>query len=191
MFDYSSETIHTRKKGSIFSSQHLSVERKKYRNSLSCKIIPRKGRTNRDFSRQCKECGNFIVKIPETPTSNDEGIMHSYISLLPIILINKIDWEKGFITLKFILVNFMNLTISFKEDPLNQTKIVLPEGKFEVEDDDGDKKRLIDFKFDEKYKGDFVKNNMYIFRFILITEFKRSDAGDLSCIQFPVEIKFK
>ena len=150
-------------------------------------LIPKK----RDYSKQCKECGNFIVKIPETPTSNDEGIMHSYISLLPIILINKIDWEKGFITLKFILVNFMNLTISFNEDPLNQTKIVLPEGKFEVEDDDGDKKRLIDFKFDEKYKGDFVKNNMYIFRFILITEFKRSDAGDLSCIQFPVEIKFK
>ena len=54
MFDYSSETIHIRKKGSIFSSQRLSVERKIYRNSLSCKIIPQKGRTNRDFSRQTK-----------------------------------------------------------------------------------------------------------------------------------------
>ena len=150
-------------------------------------LIPKQ----RDFSKQCKECGKFIVKIPENATSKDDAIIDSYISLLPIILINKIEWEKGFITLKFILVNFMNLTISFKEDPANMTKIKLPEGKFNVEDDDGDKKILIDFKFDENYKSDFVKNNMYIFRFILKTEFKRSDVGDLSCIEFPVEIKFK
>ena len=150
-------------------------------------LIPKQ----RDFSKQCKECGNYIVKIPENSSSNDEGIMHSYISLLPLIFINKIDWEKGSITLKFILINFMNLTISFKEDSSNTTKIKLPEGKFEVEEGRGDKKKLIDFKFDENYKGDFVKNNMYTFRFILKTEFKRNDAGDLSCIEYPVEIRFK
>ena len=110
---------------------------------------------------------------------------------LPLIFINKINWEKNILTLKFVLVNIINVTISFEKDPSNMTKIILPEGKFLVEEKNGVKKKLIDFKFDEKYKSDFVKNHMYIFRFILITEFKRSDAGDLSCIEYPVEIKFK
>ena len=150
-------------------------------------LIPQK----RDFCKKCKECGNSIIKIPENPTSNDDGILHSYISLLPVILINKIDWQNYLLKLKFILANFMDLSISFKEDPVNTTKIKLPEGKFEIENEDGDKNIIIDFKFDEKYKDEFVKNNMYIFRFILQTEFKRNDAGDLSCIEYPVEIKFK
>jgi len=132
-----------------------------------------------------------IIKIPENPTSNDDGILHSYISLLPVILINKIDWQNYLLKLKFILANFMDLSISFREDPVNTTKIKLPEGKFEIENEDGDKNIIIDFKFDEKYKDEFVKNNMYIFRFILQTEFKRNDAGDLSYIEYPVEIKFK
>ena len=147
-------------------------------------LIPKQ----KDFSKKCKECENYIIKIPE---KDEGGIMHDYTSLLPIILINKIDWEKYFITLKFVLINFMNLTISFKKDPLNMTKIILPEGKFVVEDKNGDKKILIDFKFDEKYKSDFVKNNMYIFRFILKAEYKRNDVGDLSFVEYPVEIKFK
>ena len=147
-------------------------------------LIPKQ----KDFSKKCKECENYIIKIPG---KDEGGIMHDYTSLLPIILINKIDWEKYFITLKFVLINFMNLTISFKKDPLNMTKIILPEGKFVVEDKNGDKKILIDFKFDEKYKSDFVKNNMYIFRFILKAEYKRNDVGDLSFVEYPVEIKFK
>ena len=48
------------------------------------------------------------------------------------------------------------------------TKIKLPEGNFKVENQTGDKKRIIiDFKFDEEHKDDFIKNHMYIFRFIL------------------------
>jgi hypothetical protein len=150
-------------------------------------LIPKQ----KDFCKKCKECGNSIIKISDNPSNND-GITHSYISLLPIIKINKIDWENHLIKLFFVLANFVNITISFKEDPLNMTKIKLPEGNFKVENQTGDKKRIIiDFKFDEEHKDDFIKNHMYIFRFILKAEFKRSDVGDSSFIEYPVEIKFK
>ena len=147
-------------------------------------LIPKQ----KDFSKKCKECGNYIIKIPENPTSNDEGILQSYISLLPVIMINKIDWEQNLITLRFVLVNFINLTISFKEDKLNNIKIKLPDGQFNLEDPKTHaKKILIDFKFDEN----LVKNNVYFFRFILNAEFKRNDVGESSFIEYPVEIKFK
>ena len=150
-------------------------------------LIPRQ----KDYCKICKECKNYVVKIPENPSSELEALVRSYISLLPLILINKIDWEQNLITLKFILINFIIITISFKEDPYNNTKIKLPERKFKVEDKNGNKRILIDFKFDEKHKEDFIKNNMYIFRFILVTEFKQDEAGEISTIEYPVEIKFK
>ena len=77
-------------------------------------LIPKQ----KDFCKKCKECGNSIIKISDNPSNND-GITHSYISLLPIIKINKIDWENHLIKLFFVLANFVNITISFKEDPLN------------------------------------------------------------------------
>ena len=95
-------------------------------------LIPKQ----KDFCKKCKECGNSIIKISDNPSNND-GITHSYISLLPIIKINKIDWENHLIKLFFVLANFVNITISFKEDPLNMTKIKLPEGNFKVENQTG------------------------------------------------------
>ena len=150
-------------------------------------LIPRQ----KDFFKICKECKNYVVKIPENNFKENDSFLHSYVSLLPIILINKIDWEQNLITLRFSLINFIILTISFKEDPHNNTKIKLPEGKFKIEDKNGNKKILIDFKFDENHKEDFVKNNMYIFRFILVNEYKQNEVGELSTIEYPVEIKFK
>ena len=150
-------------------------------------LIPRQ----KDFCKLCKECKNYIVRIPENVTDDNEMLLRSYLSSLPLILINKVDWEQNLITLRFSLINFIILTISFKEDPYNTTKIKLPEGKFKVEDKNGYKKILIDFKFDENHKDDFVKNNTYIFRFILVTEYKQDEVGELSTIEYPVEIKFK
>lgn len=150
-------------------------------------LIPRQ----KDYCKICKECKNYVAKIPENPNSENEAFSRSYISSLPLILINKIDWEQNVITLKFILINFILINISFKEDPYNSTKIILPQGKFKVEDEKGYKRKLIDFKFDEKHKDDFIKNNMYIFRFILVAEFKHDEVGELSSIEYPVEIKFK
>ena len=147
-------------------------------------LIPKQ----KDFSKKCKECGNTIVKIPENHSLNNDDILQSYISLLPVIMINKIDWEQNSITLRFVLVNFINVTISFKEDKLNDIKIKLPEGQFIIDDPKTHvKKILIDFKFDEN----IAKNNIYFFRFILKAEFKRNDVGESSFIEYPVEIKFK
>jgi len=145
----------------------------------------------RNYIKKCKECETILVKIPENPQEKSDKIGHYYLVSLPIILINKIDWEKSILTLKFVLVNIINVTISFEKDPSNMTKIILPEGKFLVEEKNGVKKKLIDFKFDEKYKSDFVKNHMYIFRFILKAEYKKNDVGELTSIEYPVEIKFK
>ena len=74
---------------------------------------------------------------------------------LPLIFINKINWEKNILTLKFVLVNIINIII-FNEDSSNMTKIILTVEKFLVEETNGDKKILIDLKFDKKYKSDFV-----------------------------------
>jgi len=147
-------------------------------------LIPKQ----KDFSKKCKECRNTIVKIPGKNSVDNDGIIQSYISLLPVIMINKIDWEQNSITLRFVLVNFINVTISFKEDKLNDIKIKLPEGQFVIDEPKTHaKKILINFKFDEN----IVKNKIYFFRFILKAEFKRNDVGELSFIEYPVEIKFK
>ena len=74
---------------------------------------------------------------------------------LPLIFINKINWEKNILTLKFVLVNIINIII-FNEDSPNMTKIILTVEKFLFEETNGDKKILIDLKFDKKYKSDFV-----------------------------------
>ena len=83
-------------------------------------LIPKQ----KDFYKKCKECGKTIVSIPDM--SDTDVLLHSYISCLPVIYINKIDWESNLIKLKFVLVAFNDLIISFKEDKLNQNKIILP-----------------------------------------------------------------
>lgn len=144
----------------------------------------------RNFCKKCKECGKAIVSVPEI--EQNQGVVHSYISCLPIIYINKIDWEESLIKLKFVLVVFDKLTISFKEDKLNRTKIKLPEGQFNLENEkSGEKKLLIDFKFDENHKDEFVKNFTHVFRFIIKAEYKKSGEGESSFFEYPVEIKFK
>ena len=149
-------------------------------------LIPKQ----KDFSKKCKTCGIAIVNIPELSTN--DMVLHSYISCLPIIYINKVDWESNLIKLKFVLVVFNQLTISFKEDKLNKTKIKLPEGQFKVENEKtGEKKLLIDFKFDENHKAQFIKNYTYIFRFIIKAEYKKDEKGEPSFFEYPVEIKFK
>jgi hypothetical protein len=149
-------------------------------------LIPKR----EDFYKKCKECGKTIVSIP-TKFGNDI-LLHSYISCLPVIYINKIDWVSNLIKLKFVLVEFNDLIISFKEDKLNQTKIKLPEGQFSVKNEKTlDKKIIIDFKFDENHKNEFIKNRIYIFRFIIRAEFKKDGIGESSFIEYPVEIKFK
>ena len=149
-------------------------------------LIPKQ----KDFYKKCKECGKTIVSIPDM--SDTDVLLHSYISCLPVIYINKIDWESNLIKLKFVLVAFNDLIISFKEDKLNQTKIILPEGEFNVKNEKTlDKKIIIDFKFDEKHKSEFIKNRIYIFRFIIKAEFKKDGIGESSFFEYPVEIKFK
>lgn len=143
-------------------------------------LIPKK----KDYLKKCKDCEKAVIIIPESQNSKD-GVLQTYIGSLPLIYIHKIDWDNLLITLKFVLVNFIDLTISFAADPLNNTKIILPNDKFLIQDERGYKKILIDFKFDEKYKNEFVKNNLYFFRFILKAE------DNSSCIEYPVEIKFK
>ena len=149
-------------------------------------LIPKQ----KDFYKKCKECGKTIVSIPDM--SDTDVLLHSYISCLPVIYINKIDWESNLIKLKFVLVAFNDLIISFKEDKLNQTKIILPEGEFNVKNEKTlDKKIIIDFKFDENHKSEFIKNRIYIFRFIIKAEFKKDGIGESSFFEYPVEIKFK
>ena len=147
-------------------------------------IIPKK----KIFYKKCKECGVTVIQIPENPTEKDCGILQSYLSTLPLILINKIDWEKHSITLKFIMIKFVTVRISFKNDPKNKLKITLPKELFNVENQDGQKNILIDFKVNENF---FVKGNEYIFRFIVKAEYNRESSEDWSCIEYPVEIKFK
>ena len=162
-------------------------------------IIPKK----QLFSKKCKECGKLIVEEVDD-NQKDSRIIHSFIKQLPIVFINKIDSENNLIKLRFILLNFNNVIISFKEDSNNNVKVILPEGKFNFDDikpENQDIKNykykyiLLDFKFDESYKTELISNTSHIFRFIVIAEFNRFESENqkesVMAIEYPIEIKFK
>jgi hypothetical protein len=128
--------------------------------------------------------------------------LHSFINQLPVIFINKIDLEQNLIKLRFVLLKFISVNISFKEDPYNTVKVILPEGVFDFEQETEAtpqsskyKKMLIDFKFDESFKSELVSNRSYILRFIIRAEFNRNttettEEDSSNVIEYPNEIKF-
>ncbi len=105
------------------------------------------------------------------------------------------------------MVNFTdNINISFKEDPFNDTKVILPDGKFDFELKEGEttavkssryKNILLDFHFDESFKSELVSNSSHILRFIIVAEFNRAETDNensgesTNAIEYPNEIKFK
>ena len=156
------------------------------------------------FGKYCKECGKILVEEIEDNQKKEMRIFHSYLNNLPIIFINKIDLEQNLIKLRFILLNSTNINITFKEDPNNKVKIVLPAEMFnfeKIEETESDQKNsdfkniLVDFKFDEGYKDELASNTSHIFRFIIKAEFNRIESENqeatVSCIEYPVEIKFQ
>lgn len=160
-------------------------------------LIPKK----QQFSKKCKECGKLIVE-EVIDNQNNSAINHSFIGLLPIVFINKIDVENSLIKIRFILLNFNNINISFLEDKYNQVKIILPKEKFNFDDKVEEvnnikgykyKKMLIDFKFDESYKPELISNTSHILRFVVKAEFNRdgTESNSVSIIEYPIEIKFK
>ena len=165
-------------------------------------LIPKK----QLFNKTCKQCKKLIVE--EIDNNHKEGrINHSFISQLPIVFINKIDLEQSLIKLRFIMLNFIdNINISFKYDPLSKVKVVLPEEKFDFELKEGEngnknninyKNFLVDFKFEESYKNELVKDSYHILRFIVRAEFNRTEQqpennqDSSNAIEYPNEIKFK
>ena len=157
----------------------------------------------KSFSKTCKECGKIIVEEIDTNQKQEgEVLLHSFINQLPVIFINKIDLEQNVIKLRFVLLKFININISFKEDPNNTVKVILPEGTFDFEQESEAmpqsskyKKMLIDFKFDESYKSELVSNRSYILRFIIRAEFNRNmtettEEDSSNVIEYPNEIKF-
>ena len=161
-------------------------------------LIPKK----QLFGKKCKECGKLIVEEVDD-NQKDQRIVHSFISQLPLVYINKVDIEQNLIKLRYIMLNFIGVTISFKEDPFNKVKVILPEGKFNFEENVGEgqlknskyKNILLDFKFDESYKSELVSQSSHILRFIVRVEFIRSESDVQSdsemAIEYPIEIKFK
>ena len=161
------------------------------------------------FNKTCKQCKKLIVEEVDDNHKKEGRINHSFISQLPIVLINKIDLEQSFIKLRFIMLYFIdNINISFKEDPLSKVKVVLPEEKFDFELKEGEggnknniryKNVLVDFKFDESYKKELVKDSYHILRFIVRAEFNRiepqpqleNQQDSTNAIEYPNEIKFK
>ncbi len=165
-------------------------------------LIPKKNL----FNKTCKQCKKLIVEEIDDNHKKEGRINHSFISQLPIVLINKIDVEQSLIKLRFIMLNFIdNINISFKNDPYSKVKVVLPEEKFDFELKEGEegsksniryKNVLIDFKFDESYKSELVKDSSHILRFIVRAEFNRIESQNESqdatnAIEYPTEIKFK
>ena len=165
-------------------------------------LIPKK----QLFSKTCKECGKIIVEeIDANQKQEGEVIMHNFINQLPIVFINKIDLEENLIKLRFVLLKFININISFKEDPFNTVKVILPAEKFDFEEKEGEetvssknfkyKKILVDFKFDDSYKSELVSNSTHLLRFIIKAEFSRNEYENTensnSVIEYPIEIKFK
>lgn len=161
-------------------------------------LIPKK----QLFGKKCKECGKLIVEEVDD-NQKDQRIVHSFISQLPLVYINKVDIEQNLIKLRYIMLNFIGVTISFKEDPFNKVKVILPEGKFNFEENVGEgqlknskyKNILLDFKFDESYKSELVSQSSHILRFIVRVEFIRSESDVQSdsemAIEYPIEIKFR
>ena len=153
------------------------------------------------FGKKCKECGKLVVEEVDD-NQKDSRIVHSFVSQLPLAYINKIDLEQNLIRIRYILLNFIGVTISFKEDPSNQVKIILPEGKFNFDEKEGEaikgtkyKNILVDFKFDESYKSELTSQSYHVMRFIVRVEFNRSESDNQndgeSAIEYPSEIKFK
>ena len=160
------------------------------------------------FNKRCKQCQKLIVEEEDDNQKKENRINHCFIKQLPIILINKIDLEQNLIKLRFIMLNFTdNIKISFKEDPYNDVKVILPDGKFDFELKEGGesqagktskyKRILIDFHFDESYKSELVSNSSHTLRFIIVAEFNREENQNENpeesnnAIEYPNEIKFK
>ena len=134
-------------------------------------LIPKK----QLFGKKCKECGKLIVEEVDD-NQKDQRIIHSFISQMPLVYINKVDIEQNLIKLRYIMLNFIGVTISFKEDPFNKVKVILPERKFNFDENVGEdqlknskyKNILVDFKFDESYKPELVSQSSHILRFIVL-----------------------
>ena len=166
-------------------------------------LIPKK----QLFNKKCKQCEKLIVEEADDNQKKENRINHCFINQFPIVLINKIDLEQNLIKLRFIMVNFTdNINISFKEDPFNDTKVILPDGKFDFELKEGEttavkssryKNILLDFHFDESFKSELVSNSSHILRFIIVAEFNRAETDNensgesTNAIEYPNEIKFK
>ena len=159
-------------------------------------LIPKK----QLFGKNCKECGKLIVEEVDD-NQKDSRIVHNFISQLPIAYINKIDLEQNLIRIRYTMLNFIGVTISFKEDPTNQVKIILPEDKFNFDEKSevgkGSKYKniLVDIKFDESYKDQLTSQSCHVMRFIVRVEFNRAETDGQSdaesVIEYPNEIKFK
>ena len=161
-------------------------------------LIPKK----QLFSKKCKECGKLMVEEIDDNQKLDNRIVHSFINQLPIVFINKVDLEQNLIKLRFVLLNFNDVNISFKEDPTNVVKVILPQESFSFDEIEtiGNiknikcKKILVDFKFDDDYKSQLIPNTSHILRFIVRAEFNRvekeNEGSSVFVIEYPNEIKF-
>lgn len=160
-------------------------------------LVPKK----QCFSKKCKECGAIIVE-EEEDSQKQSRIVQDFLSKLPITYINKIDLENNLIKLRFVLMNFNSIIISFKEDKKNKVKVILPEGKFDFDEAKAEelktskyKSILVDFKFDESYKNELTSKSCHFLRFIVRVDFNKGESENQkdnseNVIEYQNEIKF-
>ena len=129
-------------------------------------------------------------------------IQHFYIAQFPTVSIYKIDLNLKILMLKFTLINFNEIGLSFREDPDSSTKVTIPPDHYEISTKNDaepndflfkstDKFIILNFRFKEEYLPNLDKEgSTHILRFFTKAEYNRGGSNTAETIEYGNEVKF-
>ena len=164
-------------------------------------VIPKKAKS----SRSCKNCRKILASTEETSMRSGGmklEIQHFYITQFPTVSIYKIDLNLKILMLKFTLINFNEIGLSFREDPDSSTKVTIPPDRYEISTKNDaepndflfkstDKFIILNFRFKEEYLPNLDKEgSTHILRFFIKAEYNRGGSNTTETIEYGNEVKF-
>ena len=166
-------------------------------------LIPNKS----EVVKKCKQCRKIIIQAAAADYVGDNRIKtikfdigHMFIKQFPVESIYKIDLENKVLMIKFLLYEFKEVTLHFKEDETSEVKCIIPEDSYIIgtaipEDDfifkSTEKSIIVNFKFKDDYINKLIKDSYHIFKLLIEAEYDRGGVETKSKLHYGTEIKFK
>lgn len=166
-------------------------------------LIPQRAKS----SKKCRNCKKLVIQAGDVSSGKALDtkleIAHLFLLQFPYISIFRIDTSMKVLMLKFSVLDYKEITISFREDIDSPIKVILPPGKYEIGTNKeyeqnkyfyskSDKFVVFNFQIAESHHSAIeVNGSCHLVRFIIKSEYNRGGSETAKDIEYPIEIKFK